>query len=62
MVLDDLSILCSNVWELSVEQRFLKRLIDLVFSGLMLLVASPIMLIEALCIKLGDGGPVFYKQ
>lgn len=62
MVLDDLAMLSSETKELSIEQRFLKRLIDILFSGVCLLVASPFMLIEALLIKLGDGGPVFYKQ
>lgn len=62
MVLDDLSMLCSNTKELSIEQRFIKRTLDILISGILLIVLSPIMLIEALAIKLGDGGPVFYKQ
>ena len=62
MVLDDLAMLSSTTKELSIEQKFLKRLIDILLSGIFLLIASPFMLIEALCIKLGDGGPVFYKQ
>ncbi len=62
MVLDDLSMLCSTTKELSVEQRFLKRAIDILVSGIFLILLSPIMLVEALMIKLGDGGPVFYKQ
>lgn len=61
-VLDDLALLVSTTKGLSLEQRFLKRLIDILFSGILLVIASPIMLIEALMIKLGDGGPVFYKQ
>lgn len=39
-----------------------KRLMDILFSALGLLVASPFMLITALAIKLNDGGPVFYRQ
>lgn len=39
-----------------------KRVFDIVFSGLLLLVASPFMLITAIAIKLEDGGPVFFKQ
>ncbi len=61
-VLDDLSMLGSTTKELSVEQRFLKRMIDLLVSGLCLVLLSPVMLAEALAIKLGDGGPVFYRQ
>lgn len=39
-----------------------KRAFDLVFSLILLVIASPIMLITAIAIKLEDGGPVFYKQ
>ena len=35
---------------------------DIIISGAGLLVASPVMLIEALAIKLEDGGPVFFRQ
>lgn len=39
-----------------------KRLFDLVSSALLLLLASPLMLLVALAIELDDGGPVFYAQ
>lgn len=39
-----------------------KRTFDIVFSGVGLLLASPLMLVIALCIKLYDHGPVVYKQ
>ena len=42
--------------------RVLKRLFDLLCSGLGLLVCSPLFLAVALLIKLRDNGPVFYKQ
>lgn len=58
----DTPILLTREYRLSVEQRFFKRLIDIVCSGLLLLIASPIMLITAIVIKLYDGGPVIYKQ
>ncbi len=44
------------------EYRVLKRTIDIVLSGLGLVVLSPVMLITAIAIKVYDGGPVFYKQ
>ena len=47
---------------LSFEQRFLKRTMDIVVSGLMLLITSPIFLVASIAIKLYDGGPVFYRQ
>lgn len=44
------------------EYKLLKRLFDIISASVVLLVASPFMLITALAIKLTDGGPVFYKQ
>ncbi|WMJ23971.1 sugar transferase [Paludicola sp. MB14-C6] len=61
-VLDDMPMLVSNIKGLSFEQKFLKRTIDIIISSVALIVFSPIMLIEALCIKLYDKGPVFFKQ
>lgn len=54
-------LLCKNQG-LSAEQRFLKRLMDLVGGGIITILASPFMLLTALAIKLYDGGPVIYKQ
>jgi lipopolysaccharide/colanic/teichoic acid biosynthesis glycosyltransferase len=42
--------------------RVVKRATDLILGSLFLLLASPIMLVTALCIKLSDGGPVFLRQ
>ena len=44
------------------EYVMVKRLFDVVVSGLALLVLSPLMLLVAVAIKLSDGGPVFYRQ
>ncbi|OYP43134.1 exopolysaccharide biosynthesis polyprenyl glycosylphosphotransferase, partial [Lachnotalea glycerini] len=44
------------------EQAFAKRLLDLVLSLILLVIASPFMLIIALLVKLYDGGPILYKQ
>lgn len=43
------------------EYRTIKRLADIVFSGIALILCSPIMLATAVAVKM-DGGPVFYKQ
>lgn len=40
----------------------MKRIFDVVASGLGIVVLSPLMLFIAICIKLGSRGPVFYKQ
>lgn len=54
-------LLCRNCG-LTFEQKLGKRLFDLVFSILLLVVLSPAMLISAVAIKLDDGGPVLFKQ
>lgn len=61
-LLDDVSMLSSSFRGLSLEQRAVKRTLDLVVSTIGIILTSPIMLIEAIAIKLGDGGPVFYRQ
>ena len=58
----DTPLLVAKNMGLSVEQRIMKRLLDIVVSGLGIIVASPLMLIIAACVKLYDGGPVFYLQ
>ena len=41
---------------------FIKRLVDLVLSGVALVVSSPFMLATAIAIKVYDGGPVLFTQ
>ena len=47
---------------LTIEQRFVKRLFDIVVSLVCIVVLSPVMLLIALAVKLYDGGPVIFKQ
>jgi exopolysaccharide biosynthesis polyprenyl glycosylphosphotransferase len=54
-------LLCRN-YGLTFEQRLVKRIFDLVFAITLTILASPVMLICAIAVKLCDGGPVFYKQ
>lgn len=42
--------------------RVVKRLTDLLLGGLLLVIASPFMLLIAMSVKLTDGGPVFFRQ
>lgn len=58
----DTPFLLLRNYGLSFEQRVMKRALDIVVSFLMLLLASPFMLLTALAIKLEDGGPALYKQ
>lgn len=62
IVLDDVSMICSQVKELSLEQRIVKRIMDIVISLAMLIVTSPIWIICAVAIKVYDGGKIFFKQ
>ena len=61
-LLDDVSMLNFNVEGLTLEQRFFKRVFDIVVSLVAIVISSPIWLVSAIAIKLGDGGPVFFKQ
>lgn len=58
----DTTLLLFRNMGLSADQRMLKRLFDVIVSLIAIVVASPIMLVIALCIKLYDGGPVFFVQ
>ena len=58
----DTPLFLTREYVLSIEQRFMKRLIDLVCALILLVIASPFMLLTALAVKLYDGGPVLYKQ
>lgn len=61
-LLDDISVFNYNVKSLSLEQQFLKRLLDLVLVICMGIVSSPIWIISALAIKCYDHGPILFKQ
>lgn len=58
----DTPLMLTREYHLTIEQRFVKRLIDIICSAIMLVIASPFMLVTAIAIKLYDGGPVLYKQ
>ena len=62
IILDDVSLISFTAKELTLEQKFLKRLMDIVVSAAILVVSSPIWLVSAIAIKLNDGGKIFFKQ
>lgn len=43
-------------------QVAVKRALDLAGACLMLVILSPVLLLIAFCVKLDDGGPVFYRR
>lgn len=47
---------------LPIEQRFVKRAMDIVLSLIAIVISSPVLLLIGLSIKLYDRGPVFYTQ
>lgn len=61
-VLDDLYLINKNVKAMTMEQRIVKRLMDIFIPLVLGIVSAPIWLIAMLAIKLYDGGPVLFKQ
>lgn len=58
----DTPFLLSKGYTLSFDQRFMKRALDLLLALFLFIITLPVMLLTAACIKLYDGGPVFYHQ
>ena len=58
----DTPLLMSRNMGLSVDQRVAKRVLDILVSGIGIIITSPIMLIIAIAVKAYDKGPVFYFQ
>jgi exopolysaccharide biosynthesis polyprenyl glycosylphosphotransferase len=59
---DDLLVFKLEDLGLTIEQRIIKRAMDIVISSLGLILTSPLLLIVSIIIKLHDGGSVFFKQ
>lgn len=60
-LLDTPLFLCRNLG-IKPWKRFVKRFLDILLSGIALVILSPVFLITALAIKLEDHGPVFFRQ
>ncbi len=58
----DTPLLLARNHGLAIDQRFIKRVMDIVFSLLFIILLSPLMAVIALIIRLYDGGPVLYRQ
>jgi exopolysaccharide biosynthesis polyprenyl glycosylphosphotransferase len=60
---DDTMVLAVKPFGLTVDERFLKRLFDIVVSAIGLILLSPVMLATMIAIKLEDPrGSIFYTQ
>ena len=58
----DTPVFLTREYALTVEQRLIKRLTDIVFSLILIIVTAPIMLIVAIIIRLYDKGPALFRQ
>ena len=58
----DTPILLTREYSMKLEERFIKRFFDILFSLILIIVSSPFMLITAILVKCYDGGPILYKQ
>ena len=47
---------------LSMEQRIIKRIFDIVVSGISILILSPLMILIAVAVKCTSKGPIIFKQ
>lgn len=61
-LLDDTMTFSNLNSSMSFEQLVIKRIGDIVFSSILIVLSSPIMLICSLLIKCHDKGPILYKQ
>lgn len=58
----DTTLLLFRNMGLTAEQKAWKRFVDIILALVGIVLSSPFMLIIALCVKLYDGGPVFFRQ
>lgn len=60
--IDDIPMFRPHYLKPSLEQRSLKRILDILVSGLAVLLLCPILVLVAIAIKLDSKGPVLYSQ
>lgn len=61
-VLDDRYLFNKNIKTLTMEQRIMKRLLDIGLSLVLGILTSPLWIGGCIAVKLYDGGPVLFKQ
>lgn len=62
VILDDVSMFGHFSKGLTLEQKFLKRVMDIVLSFIAIVLTSPLILIAAIAIKMEDKGSIIFKQ
>lgn len=61
-MLDDVSLLNADVQSLTMEQRIMKRMLDLCLAFVIGILTLPFSIAAAIAIKCNDGGAIFFKQ
>jgi len=56
------NLVVTEAWTESKQDLVLKRIIDIMLSGLALVILSPLLLVTAAAIKLDSSGPVIFRQ
>ena len=62
VIVDDAPFLAMEYRKMTILQRLIKRVMDILVSALVLLLFSPLLGLIALCIHLEDGGKVIFRQ
>ena len=62
VILDDVSMLGHFSKGLTLEQKIVKRCMDIIISAIALVITSPLLLIAAIAIKIEDRGKIIFKQ
>ena len=60
--LDDKPMVSAVIRDLTLEQRFMKRAMDIAISLVGIILTGPIMLVSAILIKAEDGGKILFRQ
>ena len=62
ILLDDKPMVSAVIRDLTFEQRFFKRAMDIAISLVGIILTGPVMIATAILIKAEDGGSVFFRQ
>ena len=62
IILDDVSMFANFSKGLTLEQRVVKRVMDVVIALIAIVLTSPILLVAVIAIKVDDGGKIIFKQ
>lgn len=60
--IDDIPVFRPRDLRLTLEQRSLKRVMDIIIGGILFVIFTPLMILTAIAIKMKDPGPVIYSQ